>query len=310
MLARTIQRAGLPLTARLVLCFFVFSGTSTAYAQSSPMNLAANYLIGPIVRSKQRKLAIFDFSGPDGKMTALGQILAADLRASMAKSAGNLKVEDRTRIEEARKKYSYAPGIVSYLPAARMFAHLLGASAFVSGVLSLGKNNVLNVDLRAYRVGNGKAIKAVRVSFPVSKGISKLMAKNVGIYNFSSVDKDVTHVLSPTDKKALADLDADLSSKYPAAHSPGYSSPKCVFCPFPPYTDEALTNGISGFVLLAAVIDKNGRVTDIAVIKGLPGGLMARAVETVRGWKLKSAKGPGGKPAAVAVFIVLRFEFF
>ena len=57
----------------------------------------------------------------------------------------------------------------------------------------------------------------------------------------------------------------------------------------PQYTDEARQKRISGIVIVECVIDKNGAVADVQVLKPLPFGLDQAAVDAVRRWKFKPA---------------------
>jgi len=103
------------------------------------------------------------------------------------------------------------------------------------------------------------------------------------------------------------DLTADLEN-YPKAGKEGYSTPKCGSCPEPPFTDEAVAQGIQGTVQLDAAIDAIGRVQDLRVIRRLPAGLTDQAISTVKGWKFEPAEGPDGKAAAVTVMILVTFQ--
>ena len=204
------------------------------------------------------------------------------------KSAGELQVVDRSRIEAKRKENHYAPEIVLDPLSAQLFAQELGAKAMIIGELSLGTNNVLNVELKAYQVIDGKGIKGLTVSFPVSDDMAVLMGMNVSSQN----------------------LPADPFPNYPKAATPGYSPPVCLYCPRADYSSEAANKRVEGVVELVAVVEANGRVTDIAVLKGLPGGLTAQALEAVKKWRLSPATGPDGKPAAVRQIIEVTFKLF
>lgn len=53
----------------------------------------------------------------------------------------------------------------------------------------------------------------------------------------------------------------------------------------PRYTEAARKARIAGTVIVEAVIDKNGNVDRVKVVKGLPGGLSEQAEAAVRRWK-------------------------
>jgi TonB family protein len=59
--------------------------------------------------------------------------------------------------------------------------------------------------------------------------------------------------------------------------------------PDPRLTEEARTRGISGRVVITAVLCRSGHVTDIKVLEGLPCGVTEQAVEAVRQAKFTPA---------------------
>ena len=75
----------------------------------------------------------------------------------------------------------------------------------------------------------------------------------------------------------------------------------------PQYTDAARKARIAGTVVIEAIIDKNGNVDRVKVIKGLPGGLSEQAENAVRRWKYK----PGtlnGKPVDTIFNVTVTFK--
>ena len=77
--------------------------------------------------------------------------------------------------------------------------------------------------------------------------------------------------------------------------------------PHPAYTEEARMARIQGVVLLQAVLDPQGNVTRLQVIKGLPLGLTESALETVAEWKYKPAT-KNGLPVAVYLHLAINFS--
>jgi TonB family protein len=281
-----MQPEGVRLAQRILVLLLALPGVPGATGQQTPMEVAAAQLAGPIAHSKQKTLVIFDFSGPGNKVTMLGEKLADDLSAAIARSGGEIRVEDRSKIEAKRKENSYAPEIVLDPQSTLVFANDLGAKAFVVGEMSLGEDKRLTVELKAYRADNGEGIKGLKVLFPLTEEMSGLIAKNASRF----------------------DVPAD-SSKYPPGGEKGYSAPTCISCPRAAYSPEAERNRVQGTVELTVIVREDGTVTDIAVRKGLPGGLTAEAIDAVRKWRLKPATGPDGKPAAVREIIEVTFAF-
>ena len=57
----------------------------------------------------------------------------------------------------------------------------------------------------------------------------------------------------------------------------------------PRYTEVARRAGIQGTVIMEAVIDEKGYVTDVRVLRGLPMGLDRAATEAIQQWRFKPA---------------------
>jgi TonB family protein len=272
------------LSARLAQeMILVLSLALAVSGQETAMRVAATQLADAIVHSKQKAVVVLDFSGPDKKVTVLGEKLADDLSAALANSEGGIRVTERSQVEEKRKEEYYDRGIVLDPVTTLLFARDLKAKSFVMGQISFAENDkILSVVLNTYRTDNGKGIKALKVTFPLSKEIAELAAKN---------------------------LTTDLSS-YPNAGAAGYSLPACVYCPRADYSGEAMNEKVQGVVKLIVVVTAEGRVTGISVVKGLPAGLTLKAIEAVRKWRLSPAIGPDGKPTAVRQIIEVAFQYF
>lgn len=85
------------------------------------------------------------------------------------------------------------------------------------------------------------------------------------------------------------------------------SPPVKVFGPQPAYTEDARKGRIQGIVILEAIIDVVGNVTDVKVLKGLPLGLTESAVATTKEWKFRPATR-NGQPVAVFFNLSIRFS--
>jgi len=74
----------------------------------------------------------------------------------------------------------------------------------------------------------------------------------------------------------------------------------------PVYTEEARRARVTGVVILEAVIDAGGNVTETKVLKGLPMGLDRAAAEAVQSWKFSPARL---NDKAVPVHYILTVNF-
>lgn len=96
------------------------------------------------------------------------------------------------------------------------------------------------------------------------------------------------------------------SSAGPIHIGDGVSPPVKIYSFQPRYTEEARQARIQGTVILQAVIDAEGNVTDVQVLKGLPLGLDESAIETVAQWRYQPAT-QNGKPVAVYLNLLVNF---
>jgi TonB family protein len=76
--------------------------------------------------------------------------------------------------------------------------------------------------------------------------------------------------------------------------------------PDPVYTEEARKNQVSGVVHLRAVLNSNGTVTNISVVKGLPNGLTERAIAAARQIKFRPAEKDG---RVVSQYVIIEYNF-
>ena len=74
----------------------------------------------------------------------------------------------------------------------------------------------------------------------------------------------------------------------------------------PQYSEEARMARVQGVVIVEAVIDEEGKVTDAKVLKGLPMGLSEAALEAIQAWEFKPAM-LDGKPVAVYYALTVNF---
>ena len=84
-------------------------------------------------------------------------------------------------------------------------------------------------------------------------------------------------------------------------------APVKVNAPQPQYTEIARKARIQGVVIVQAIIDKSGTVTNVKVLKGLPMGLSEEAVKAIKQWTFKPAT-LNGKPVDVYYNLTVNFR--
>lgn len=83
--------------------------------------------------------------------------------------------------------------------------------------------------------------------------------------------------------------------------------PRKVYYPSPGYTEDARQAQVQGIVILEAIVDEEGVVRDIKVLKGLPKGLSESAVTTAKTWRFEPATRQG-VPVPVIFNLTISFS--
>jgi TonB family protein len=73
------------------------------------------------------------------------------------------------------------------------------------------------------------------------------------------------------------------------------------------YTEEARVRNLEGEVVLEIVVRRDGSVSDVKIVNGLPSGLNERAVAAVRQWRFAPATRQG-QPVDVIVEVAVEFK--
>ncbi|MEM6792382.1 MAG: TonB family protein [Acidobacteriota bacterium] len=85
------------------------------------------------------------------------------------------------------------------------------------------------------------------------------------------------------------------------------TKPEKISAPQPQYTEIARKARIQGVVIVQAIIDKQGTVTNVKVLKSLPMGLSEQAIDAIKKWKFKPAT-LNGKPVDVYYNLTVNFR--
>lgn len=88
-----------------------------------------------------------------------------------------------------------------------------------------------------------------------------------------------------------------------------YDDPPSPLSPIrPKYPIAAMNAGIEGIVIVQVFVDKNGRVTETSIMKGIPhSGLNGAVIKAIKSTKFKPAKHKG-EPVGVWISIPVYFR--
>ena len=87
------------------------------------------------------------------------------------------------------------------------------------------------------------------------------------------------------------------------------SAPIPIYKPEPAYSEQARKAKYQGTVVLWIIVDAQGGVRDVRVVKPLGLGLDEKAVEAVKTWKFKPAMR-NAVPVPVRVMVEVQFRLF
>jgi periplasmic protein TonB len=92
----------------------------------------------------------------------------------------------------------------------------------------------------------------------------------------------------------------------PIRFTVGMTRPEPVHQVQPRYTELARRAGVQGTVIVEAIIDEQGNVDNVRVLRGLPMGLDREAVTAVQQWKFRPAL-LGSKPVKIYFTLTVNF---
>jgi TonB family protein len=284
----SISRCTLRVLSACVLAAILLPRVPSSLAQATPNPLqdSATQIAAAISHAKLPQVIVFDFSGPGKKMTLLGQDFAATFRAALAGSSPKFQVEDAQTVGPALDRLLYAPEIALYPESLLAAAQDLQASGFVMGEMSIDGDK-LTIQISAYRSRDGKALRAMVLTWALTDDLKAL------------VEKKAVNLASSAGGAPIFDGGTN-----------GITSPKCLYCPRANYSSEAMDHKLQGVTALVVIVETDGTIDNIRVVKTLPFGLTAKAMEAVRKWKLAPAVGPDGKPVRVRQIIEVTFQLF
>ena len=84
----------------------------------------------------------------------------------------------------------------------------------------------------------------------------------------------------------------------------------CVYCPEPPYTEEARKNKLQGKMLLRVLVGEDGKAKQVRILQSLGMGLDESAEHAVYSWRFSPARDANRRPVVAWVTIETRFQLF
>jgi TonB family protein len=238
-----------------------------------------------LTKVNTKKVVVFDFMGPDERLTQLGRDLADGFSRTLASASGKFAVIDRPQIQAIIEKNRVAPDVIRDSEIAWWLARQLNADALIVGQLTASSGDTLKIAVAAAKTKDGKEIANLAVEVPFT--------------NDMKMKTRLSESLSLQRKGDWVD------SKYPKE-----LVPKCIYCPRPEFPSAALAQKKEGTVSLIVQITVDGVAKDIDFVQGQQYGLTQKAIEAVQKWKFQPAQSAEGKPRPVWQQIQVTFHLF
>jgi periplasmic protein TonB len=84
----------------------------------------------------------------------------------------------------------------------------------------------------------------------------------------------------------------------------------CLYCPEPPYTEEARKAKLQGEMLLQDLVGEDGKAKQVRILRTLGLGLDESAEQVVYSWRFSPARDANKRPVTAWVTIETRFQLF
>jgi protein TonB len=84
----------------------------------------------------------------------------------------------------------------------------------------------------------------------------------------------------------------------------------CLYCPEPPYSEQARKNKLQGKMLLRVLVGEDGRARQVRILQSLGMGLDESAERAVYSWRFSPARDANRRPVIAWVTIETRFQLF
>jgi hypothetical protein len=253
-----------------------------AYSQRAQLDALAARSAQALEKAHVKSVVVADFWDSNKELTKLGIVLADQFSAELSGAGGKFQALERGRLGKSLDDSGLSHVLLDDSDVAQWVAKHVGAKAIVLGEIAR-EGNEFHLTVTTLQASNGKNLGNFGVTLWGAPDWTSLMA-------------------SPL-------MEEDVSRPVEAGKN-GYTIPSCLYCPTPPFSDDAFEHKTQGIIVLDGVITAGGEATDIRVKKGLPHGLTVAAIKGVEKWRFKPAIGPDGKPAAVHLLIEVRFDIY
>jgi TonB family protein len=229
-----------------------------------------------------KRVVVLDLLGAQKEIHPVGTWLADQLSSALQRNSANLEVVDRSKARGPTETDENSPENGAPGKKEIDIARSVGADAVIRGSYAkIGQR--LGITLNIANVSRSRPfIPSVRGAVPISEEINGLSADPIPFFNGGVFRAGIG----------------------------GITSPVCICCPQPEYSDKARIEKYQGTVVLDIAVTAEGSVEKLIVVKGPGLGLEENALKAVKHWKLRPATDVDDKPVTARVKIEVTFHLY
>ena len=241
-------------------------------------------------QSNRCTLLVTDFTLPSGNTSTYGIYLADLLFRELASNRYKLQLIDRKRLQALLAKDRVSADCEDR-PVIHWLSHELDARFIVFGTTETAGDS------------------QVHLSSELIDTTSKEWSVYSAMVNLGSPSS--AEDLRPVEPFAALPPITNSSSgeKVEPTGIDGTTLPSCNYMPNPPYSESAQRLKLSGSITVQAVVNSQGTLENIRIVRGLPGGLNETTMNTMRTWRCHPA-WKDGKPVPVVLPFTISFRLY
>jgi TonB family protein len=272
-------------------------GQTTVPYESALGTLAdrlAHEIQSPRKHAPSPKVLVIDLQNQRGIANVVGERLSESLSNALTERLGWERVVAQKQFRADLLSAGISPFDMEDDDVALWNAQKAGANLVVLGRLRSSKTES-SLMVQLVRASDGKELLKSSTELSLNEETRSLVDK-LPVWR---LDPDVVVPCSVTAPDAVVALFKNL----------GVSKPECIHCPFPSYTDEARKARLPGSVKFDAIVDEQGYISSLRLVKGELYGLVTQATKAVEDWRFKPAM-KDGKSVRVCTRIEVTFRLY
>jgi TonB family protein len=297
-----MERMMRPLPHLLLLVAVIFAGAGPTLAQTLPPSDDFQSAIATLAdrlaadlphltpadkkhHAAPPKILVADFPNRRNQWNVLGQQFADALSDTLQSRLGPAAILPRTQFQQRMRATGITLDDLRNDKTLQWQAAQLGATHVLTGRLARN-DDLTNLDLTLTSIADPSQHTTASAVLSLPADMEKLAHDPLDW---------------PPDPNASMSCPATSANR-------GVTSPKCLQCTPPSYTDAARKSRWQGNLLLKLSIDDQGQVTSAITLAGAPYGVDDQALATLRTWRFQPATRDG-QPihTCVPVEVTLRF---